>query len=110
MINYIEQNKLNGRNLYPSWNPRACKFFKKFDIENNTNGQYATNDKEFYIKKLGYWVDYINKDLKLIMEYDEKKHYLANGILKKKDVLRQKEIEKLFSEYKFIRIKEDIDF
>jgi hypothetical protein len=106
-IKYIEKIKLSGLKLCPSSNLRACEYFKRFDEENNTKGQYALyGDGEFFIKQLGFWVDYINPDLKLIMEYDEKSHYLADGTLKEKDKKRQKDIEKLYSDYKFVRIKE----
>ena len=72
-------------------------------------------------KKLGEWIlrimsddkstdtqvklsvtDYINHDLKLIIEYDEKYHERQ----KEKDIKRQEEIEKHLSDYKFYRIKE----
>lgn len=79
----------------------------EFNRKNRTNGQHARNGGEYYIKELGYWLDYINHDLKLIIEYDEKKHFDVNGNLLEKDVIRQKEIEDYFNEYKFLRIKDE---
>ena len=102
-IKHINRIKSLGINVYPNWNPKACDYFEKFDLENNTQGQHARNGGEFHIKELGYWVDYINHDLKLIMEYDEKYHDKQ----KEKDLKRQEEIESFFSEYKFIRIKDE---
>lgn len=94
-----------GVGFVPNWNKKACKYFEKFDKENNTEGQYATNGGEYKIEELGYWVDYINHDLKIIIEWDEYRHYFK-GKLKEKDVLRQKEIMGLYPEYEFIRIDE----
>lgn len=108
-IEQISEAKFNGNQVIPSWNPKACKYFEQFDKQHNTNGQYATNGGEFYIKKLGYWPDYINHNLKLIMEYDESYHYDIDGKLREKDIIRQQEIEKLYPDYEFRRIKEDGD-
>lgn len=89
----------------PNWNPKACDYFEEFDKENNTQGQYARNGGEYRIKELGCWLDYINHDLKLIMEYDESYH--KNPKQKEKDMRRQKEIQEYFSNYEFRRIEED---
>ena len=92
--------------VYPGFNKTACKYFKWLDDNIfYSNGQYATNGGEYLIKELGYWLDYINHDLKLIIEWDEKSHY-RNGKLKEKDIQRQKEIEAHFPDYDFIRIRE----
>lgn len=91
---------------HPNFNLKACDYFEKFDKENNTSGRYAKNGGEFYIKELGYWVDYINHDLKLIIEWDEEKHYI-NNILDEKDKIRQQEIQKLYFDYEFRRIREN---
>jgi len=99
-LKYIK--KSNG-NFFPTFNIYACKYFEKFDKENNTKGLYGKN--EFHIKKLGYWTDYINFDLKLIVEWDEEHHYLY-GKLREKDIQRQKEIENYFPDFKFERIRE----
>ncbi len=92
-----------GEQLTPFYNLRACEFFYQFDEINNTKGQYATNGGEFYV--LGYWLDYINHEKKIIIEWDEEYHYIG-GNLKHKDIRRQAEIEKQFSDYTFIRIRE----
>jgi hypothetical protein len=91
----------------PNYNKKACEWFKIFDEQNNTKGRYALyGGGEYLIEELGYWVDYINHDLKLIIEWDEKRHYYANGDLKKKDIIRQNKIQKLYPEYSFLRIRE----
>lgn len=97
---------LLNNGIAPSYNMKTVELFKKFDSANNTIGQYATAPNEFYIKELGYWVDYINFDLKLIIEVDEKHHFTKDGNLKERDVQRQKEIQEQFPDFKFLRFKD----
>ncbi len=106
LIERIEEQIAEGGQAHPTYNFNACEFFKQFDKDFNVRGLYATNGGEYYIKELGYWPDYINFDLKLIIEWDEENHYNADGNLKAKDVQRQKEIQKYFSDFRFIRIRE----
>ncbi len=102
-INRIIRNK--GQ-INPNYNLKSQDYFRQFDNENNTNGRFAENGGEHYIKELGYWVDYFNKELKLIIEWDEKAHYDNQGNLRMKDILRQNNIQELFPDFEFIRIKE----
>lgn len=101
-INYRKQ-------LNPGWHPnyskRACEFFRQFDEENNTSGQHAENGGEYLIEDLGYYLDYINFDKKVIIEFDESRHY-AGGQLKEKDITREKEIKEYFPNFEFKRIHE----
>ena len=61
---------------WPNFNKKACEVFKEFDEINKTQGRYAMyGGGEFRIHKLGYSPDYINFDLKLIIEIDEKKTF-----------------------------------
>jgi hypothetical protein len=90
-------------NMSPSFNEDACKYFEQFDIDHHTKGLYGKN--EYLIEDLGYWPDYINFDLKLIMEWDEKAHY-KNGQLREKDILRQQQIQARFPDFSFKRIAE----
>lgn len=103
-IKQISKNKFNGHQVMPSWNPKACDYFEEFDQDNNTSGQHARNGGELHVKELGYFIDYINHDLKLIMEYDEKYHNSSKQ--KEKDIIRQQEIQELYPDYEFKRIKE----
>lgn len=106
-IQRIQECLDDGLQVTPNWNPKACDYFEEFDRDNNTQGQHARNGGEFNIKELGYWVDYINHDLKLIMEYDEQYHQSPKQ--KEKDILRQEEIQEYFPEYKFKRIKDSLE-
>jgi hypothetical protein len=62
------------------------------------------NGGEFYIEKLGFWVDGYDKENNIIYEYDEKHHFDKNGKLLECDSNRQYEIEN-FLKCEFIRIK-----
>lgn len=93
----------------PNYNKRACEFFKKFEsVSSITGGRYAMyGNGEFYIKKLGFWLDYFNEEFKLIIEWDEEGHFdPETGFLTKKDIRRQKEIQNLYPDFTFLRIRE----
>ena len=90
--------------LYPNYSPEACKLFEKINKELKLNGQHAENGGEYLIKELGYWVDYYEPDLNLIIEYDEAHHFNAQGKLRERDKRRQREIEKKLNCI-FIRIQ-----
>ena len=103
ILDRISKSMQNGEQIAPFYNEKACEWFKEFDEINKTKGQYATDGGELCV--LGYWLDYINHEKKLIIEWDEEYHYV-NGKLRKKDVIRQKEIEQHFPGYTLIRIRE----
>ncbi len=90
--------------MFPNFNRSSIKFFKNFDEENDTWGLYGIN--EFHIKELGYWLDYFNQELKLIIEWDEEYHFDRKGNLREKDIQRQKEIQDLYPDFEFRRIRE----
>jgi hypothetical protein len=101
-INYLKRTS----GILPMYNLKACKFFEKFDKNNNTNGQFATNGGEYYFSTLGYWVDYINHQKKIIIEWNERKHY-KYGKLRQRDVRREKEILNILPDFVFIQLKYD---
>lgn len=88
-INYIIQK--NG-SIAPRYNTLACQYFNSMETEKNWNGLYATKNGEFYIKHLGYFVDYYEPVLNIVVEYDEPLHYNVDNSLKKRDVVRMMEI------------------
>ena len=98
----VNVNRNGG--TWPSYSDKAIKYFKEYDVKNKTKGQYATNPYEYYIKSLRYWLDYINFENKIIMEYDEEEHFLSSGKLRSKDIIRQNKIQNLYKDFKFIRI------
>jgi len=68
----------------------------------NYKFQHAMNGGEILIEELGYFPDGLDVKKKTVIEIDER-HHFRNGCLREKDIVRQREIEKLG--YKFIRIK-----
>ena len=91
--------------VFPNYNPTAVVLFEQLEKEFGFDGIYATknNHGEFYVKELGYWVDYYEPNLNLVIEYDEKHHERHSQKLR--DVKRQEEIINLLN-CKFIRISE----
>lgn len=102
----IHQLEENGKLSKPSYNIRACDFFKYLDNLYNTQGRYAIyGNGEYHIEELGYFPDYINFSKKWIIEWDEPMHFTKRGLLKERDKIRQQEIQKLFPDFKFMRIR-----
>ena len=99
-IAWLERNK--GQ-CHPKYNPQACKLFDDINNKMGWKGMHAENGGEYHIKQLGYWVDYYEPNLNLVIEYDEKYH--NNSIYISKDINRQKKIENELK-CKFFRIKE----
>lgn len=94
---------------WPNYNKNSIPIFKEFKrINNLKNCYFATEPHEWYIKELCYTLDFIDFDLKLIIEIDEKHHFdKSTGNLKEKDIIRQKEIQEFFPDFKFLRFKEE---
>lgn len=99
----IEHRKIK----YPRYNSNACVLFEQINDTFKWNGQHAENGGEFYIKELGYWVDYYEPNLNLVIEYDEKHH--KNQKKNLHDINRQEKIIKHLN-CKFYRIHETQTF
>jgi len=85
-----------------NYNPQACKFIDKLNIENNWNLQHAMNGGE--IEVYGYFLDGYDKDRNIIFEYDEPRH--NKPFKKKKDMIRQENIIKQLNPTVFLRYNE----
>ncbi len=86
--------------VYPNYNSEACEFFEQVNNKLGWQGIHAENGGEFYVKKLGYWLDYYDPVGNVVIEWDEPHHKR----MMEKDQLRQKEIEALYG-CLFIRLK-----
>ena len=88
-INYINKTKGNCRARYSI---KGCEYINKLNEEKGWNLQHAENGGEICIA--GYFLDGYDKDLNIVFEYDEAKHYkdIQNNILKDKDIQRQQNI------------------
>lgn len=85
--------KLHGK-FRCSYNPNACKFIDELNKQNNWNLQHAENGGEYQVG--GYFVDGYDKELNIVFEYDEPRHYknVNESILRDKDIQRQEYIIK----------------
>ena len=101
-IRIAAMNRMIDNKMFPTFNKLSIQFF---DILNkvifNNDGQYGVN--EFCIFALGYWLDFISHKYKTIIEWDEEYH---NRQIEK-DTIRQAKIQAHYSDYIFIRIKEN---
>jgi hypothetical protein len=89
-INYII--KENG-GICPMFNKDAINYFSALETKRNWNGHYAAKESgEYYLQELGYFVDYYEPNLNVVIEYDEPRHYYADGELRPRDKKRMKEI------------------
>jgi hypothetical protein len=89
---------LLGKIIVPNFNISACVLFDIINKEMNWNGRHALNEGEFFIKPLGYWVDFYEPIHNIVIEYDEPYHKFV-----KNDNFRQQEICK-FLNCRFFRI------
>ena len=98
-IKYITESK--GK-CVPRYNRDSIRIIENFGKKYNYNFRHAENGGEYYLKELGYFLDAYDKENNIVLEIDEK-HHFKNGKLRKKDVVRQKEIEEYLN-CRFIRI------
>jgi NUMOD3 motif len=82
----LERISLTGK--FGGFNKIACKFFDVLNEKMNWNGKHALNEGEHEI--IGYSLDYFNRDLNLIIEWDEPYHNKPET--KQKDLIRQKNL------------------
>ncbi|KKM94045.1 hypothetical protein LCGC14_1202250 [marine sediment metagenome] len=106
-ISTINQIKKQKGQIHPVYNVNSIQYLNWINRTFNLSGQYAENPNEYHIKDLGYFIDFIDFKNKVIIEWDEKKHYDKNNNLRKKDLKRQNIIQNYFSDFKFIRINEN---
>lgn len=99
-IKYL--SNLKGQ-LAPRYNKNSIEIIEQYGKQHGYNFQHAENGGEFYIADLGYWVDAYDAKNNIVLEIDEKHHFLKNGEYTEKDKTRQDEIEKYLG-CKFIRI------
>ena len=76
----------------PRYSKRACEFLDILNEKFNWHLQHALNGGELNVD--GYFVDGYDKNLNLVVEYDERYHYddIERNILKERDLKRQQYI------------------
>lgn len=91
----------------PTYNPKACQIFDEINLTLNWNGLHAENGGEFFIKELGYWLDFYDPIQNVVIEYDEIHHNRRK--LQERDKIRQQEIIEHLN-CQFYRIKDGQDW
>ncbi len=105
-ISRIKELEQKYGTIYPNYNLFSCQYFSFLNKAFGWNGQHAENGKEYHIKELGYFIDYYEPYLNLVIEYDEAHHYNSDGILKQKDKKRYEEIINKVQPNLFLRFEE----
>ena len=83
-------------------------YFSRLELDKKWDGiYYGKNNNQYFIKNLGYFVDYYEPNLNIVVEYDEPRHY-PYGKLKEKDIRRMNEIKNHLN-CSFYRYNEKID-
>ena len=103
-INNIIEN--NG-GVKPSINKRSFEYFSNLEKEKNWDGLFGFKNYEYHIKELGYFIDYYEPNLNIVVEYDEVPHYNIDNSLKEKDIVRMEQIKE-YLKCKFFRYNERI--
>jgi transposase len=103
-LSAIRNIKEKKGQVYPNYNPEACRIIEEYGNKKDYNFQHAENGGEYYISELGYWVDGYDSEANVVIEVDEDHHFTSDGYLKNRDIKRQQEIEEHL-DCKFIRIK-----
>ena len=92
----------------PLYNKKSIEYINNLNKQNNWNLQHAENGGEICCK--GYYLDGYDKELNIVFEYDEPKHYIdkENNILRDYDIHRMKRIKEILG-CKFYRYNEYLD-
>jgi hypothetical protein len=99
---YLNRIKNYHGQLSPFYNPSACKLFEEINKELGWSGRHAENGGEINVR--GWFLDYYEPTLNIVIEYDEKHHLKESQ--KQKDELKQKEVIAALN-CKFYRITEE---
>lgn len=94
----IERVIKNNGNCFPNYSSRACSIFeqldKKFGFISSKDSFFAeSGGGEYRIPQYGYFLDYINFKLKVIIEWEDRTHYENDSKRTKKSQLREQEIK-----------------
>ena len=104
-VNYLQS--LLGDTI-ARYNKKSIDYINNLNEINHWNLQHAENGGE--VKIGGYFVDGYDKDLNIVFEYDEKRHYkdVDKNVLKDKDIKRQNFIINKIK-CRFFRYNEELD-
>jgi transposase len=100
---WIKRHEGRKGQLVPSYNPGSIPIIENYGRKNGFKFQHAENLGEYRVKELGYFLDAYDKENNVALEIDEWHHYDKDGNLRKKDLIRQREIMQILK-CKFVRI------
>lgn len=98
-LRYLETIK--GQ-IAPRYNTHSISIIDQLAKELGYNFQHAENGGEFYIKELGYWLDAYDNSKNVVLEVLEK-HHFKRGVLRKKDITREREIQEYLTKVQGVR-------
>lgn len=98
---YAKQREKCGSDV-PLYNERACEFFSRLNEVTGWKGKHAKDGGEVTIG--GFWVDYYEPELNLVIEWDEPHHRYEKK--KKQDAYRARYIIKKTG-CRFLRIDQE---
>ena len=87
-INRINRKKLGK--FTPNFSKTACAYIDQLNESRGWHLQHALNGGE--VEFDGYFVDGYDKELNVVFEYDERRHYDEDGHLLPRDVERMRQI------------------
>ena len=87
---HIKRIEARGVQIYPNYNPKACKLIDEYGEKHGYTFQHALNGGEVFIEDLGYWVDGYDTEKNVVIEIYESDH--KNIKRQEKDQLRKREI------------------
>jgi len=91
--NRVLQYQRNNNGRINNVGKQEGKYFDKLEKRFGWDGiYYKKSNKQFLISNLGYFVDYYEPHLNIVVEYDEPSHY-RKGLLLQKDIKRMEEIK-----------------
>ena len=110
-VSVVRYMKKNIGDIHPWFNKDSIPFFKSIDKKYDMDAQYATKrGGEFYIKELGYWVDFYSEKYNLVIEWNEEAHYKLNRLsikhLKRQEQIKRK-LKCIFINIRQKKIKEE---
>lgn len=92
------------KELFPNYNINSIRIIDEYGKKHGYNFKHAENGGEYYVDKLGYYLDGYDIDKNVAIEIDEQHHFTKTGELREKDIIRQRKIEQKLG-CKFIRIR-----
>lgn len=87
---HIRRLQKRHTNVYPNFSEQACQLIEEYGQQHGYHFRHAMNGGEWYIDKLGYWVDGYDNEKNVVVEVYEPAH---NNLRKQKhDAKRKQEI------------------